>query len=106
MANGIAKLVIGVALVSAIGGSLALTPINKPREDVAFLERVAAKVERAKVIAPDTREYLSELASRHQTQLYDARLDLRRQKALDRILVAIDQTEPVAGPFSVGLAAK
>ena len=106
MANGIAKLVIGVALVSAIGGSLALTPINKPREDVAFLERVAAKVERAKVIAPDTREYLSELASRHQSQLYDARLDLRRQKALDRILVAIDHTEPVAGPFSVGRAAK
>ena len=65
-----------------------LTPIQRPQEDVAFLERVAVSVERAKVIAPDTRDYLSELASRHQSRLRDGKLDARRQKALERITAA------------------
>ena len=56
MTNGIAQVVIGIALAATIGGVAALNPGNKPHEDVAYLERLAATVERAKVLAPDTRE--------------------------------------------------
>ncbi len=59
MTNGIAQVVIGIALAAAIGGVAALNPGYKPHEDVAYLERVAATVERAKVLAPETREQLS-----------------------------------------------
>ena len=55
MTNGIAQVVIGIALAAAIGGVAALNPGNKPHEEVAYLERLAATVERAKVLAPDTR---------------------------------------------------
>ena len=93
--NGITQLVIAVALVGAIGGSIAFTPIHKPNEDVAFLERVASTVERAQVIAPDSREYLSKLASRHQSPLANAQLDLRRQSALERIMRATQSPKPM-----------
>ncbi len=88
VANGITPLLLGLAIAVATGTSVALTPIQRPQEDVAFLERVAVSVERAKVIAPDTRDYLSGLASRHQSRLRDGKLDARRQKALERITAA------------------
>ena len=79
MTNGIAQVVIGIALAAAIGGVAALNPGNKPHEEVAYLE------ERAKVLAPDTRAQLSKLTNRYETLLSDAQLDLKRQKALRRI---------------------
>jgi hypothetical protein len=88
VANGIAPLLVGLIMVAATGTSVALTPIQKPNEDVAFLERVAASVERAQDVAPDSRDYLSELARRHRSALADSKLDLRRRKALERITAA------------------
>jgi hypothetical protein len=85
MTTGIAQVVIGIALTAAIGGVAALNPGNKPHEEVAYLERLAATVERAKVLAPDTRAQLSKLTNRYETLLSDAQLDLKRQKALRRI---------------------
>jgi hypothetical protein len=89
MANGITQFVIGAALAAAIIGSTALNARHRPNEDVAFLERLAVTVERAKVLAPDTREYVSGVASRYGTRLPDAQLDLRRQKALARIMTVM-----------------
>jgi len=82
MTNGIAQVVIGIALAATIGGVAALNPGNKPHEDVAYLERLAATVERAKVLAPDTREQLSKLTNRYETLLSDAQLDVKRRNAL------------------------
>jgi hypothetical protein len=84
--TGIAKLVIGAALVIAIVCSIALTTTHKSNDDVAFLERLASTVERAKALAPDTRDYVSQVTSRYKTQLSDTQLELRRQKALARIM--------------------
>jgi hypothetical protein len=98
VANGITQLVVGAAIAVAIGAAVALTPIHRPKEDVAFLERLAATVERAKVIAPETRDYLSALASRHQSQLFNDQLELRRQKALERIMAAMRPPDPVETP--------
>jgi hypothetical protein len=91
--NGVTPLLVGVAMALATGASVALTPIHRPNEDVAFLERVAVTVERATVIAPDTRDYLSELTNRHRSALADGALDFRRQKALERITAA---TQPAS----------
>jgi hypothetical protein len=99
VANGITQVVVGVAIAVAIGASIALTPIHRPKEDVAFLERVATAVERAKVIAPETRDYLSQLTGRHQSQLFNDQLDLRRQKALERIVAVTGPTTPVERPI-------
>jgi hypothetical protein len=95
VANGITPLVIGLALAGAIGGSIAFVPMRKPHEDVAFLERVAVTVERSQVIAPESREYLSKLTSRHQSPLANGQLDLRRQKALERIMRATQSPNPM-----------
>lgn len=93
VANGITPLLVGLAIAVVTGTSVALTPIHRPSEDVAFLERIAATVERAKVIAPDTRDYLSELTNRHRSALADGALDVRRQRALERITAA---TQPAS----------
>ena len=87
MTNGVTPLLVGLAMAVATGTSVALAPIHKPNEDLAFLERVATTAERANVIAPDTRDYLSGLISRHRFTLADHTLDLR-QKAIERITAA------------------
>ena len=102
MANGVTQLAVGVALAGAIGGSIVFIPIHRSNEDVAFLERVASTVERAQVIAPETREYLSKLTSRHQSPLADRELDLRRQMALDRISAAKRSPNPMEGAVLSG----
>jgi len=92
--NGVTPLLVGLAMAVATGTSVALAPIHKPNEDLAFLERVATTAERANVIAPDTRDYLSGLISRHRFTLADHTLDLRRQKAIERITAA---AQPAGG---------
>jgi hypothetical protein len=90
MARGVTQLVIGAALVAAIVGGSALNSKHRPNEEVAFLERLAVTVERAQVLAPETRDYVSSIAGKHQSALSDPRLDLRRQKALARITAITD----------------
>jgi hypothetical protein len=99
MANRITQLIVGAGLAAAIIGSIVLAR-HRPNDDVAFLERLAATVEQAKVLAPDTREYVSELAGRYETRLADARLDLRRQKALARIMAVLRPTGVASDGFS------
>jgi hypothetical protein len=89
MANGITQLVVGTVLAAVIVASVALNPRHKPNNDVAFLERLASTVERAKVLAPDTRDFVSQVTSRYKTPLWDAELDLRRQEALARIVAVV-----------------
>jgi len=99
MANGIVQLIIiGLAFVVASGVYVALNPLPSPDEDVKFLERVAATVVRAQVIAPRTRDFLAELVKRHQSSLPEPQLDLRRRKALARIIAATQQADrPMPG---------
>ena len=89
MASGITQLVIGAALAAAIVGASALNTRHRPNDDVAFLERLAVTVERAKELAPDTRDYVAGIAGRYEARLSDAQLDLRRQKALGRIMAVV-----------------
>jgi hypothetical protein len=89
MASAITQLVIGAALAAAVVGASALSTRHRPNDDVAFLERLAVTVERAQVLAPDTRDYVSGIAGRYQARLSDAQLDVRRQTALGRIMAVV-----------------
>jgi hypothetical protein len=93
MANGVTQLLVGLAVACAVCLTVALTPVHGPNEDVAFLERVAATVERAEVVAPETRAFLLELARRHRSSLAEPELDLRRREALARITAATQQAD-------------
>jgi len=92
MANGITKLIIGAGIAAAIVGFSPVKPAHKADDDVAFLERLASTVERAKALGPDTRDYVSRVTSSYKTPLSDAQLDLRRQKALARIVAVVRPT--------------
>jgi hypothetical protein len=92
MANGITKLIIGAGIAAAIVGFGPVKPAHKADDDVAFLERLASTVERAKALGPDTRGYVSQVASSYKTPLSDAELSLRRQKALARIVAVVRST--------------
>jgi hypothetical protein len=89
MANGITKLIIGAGIAAAIIAFSPVKPTHQANDDVAFLERLASTVERAQVLAPDTREYISQVTSGYKTRLSDAELELRRQKALARIAAVV-----------------
>ena len=88
MANVISQIVMGTVVAGTIGGSAVMYPVHKPYNDVAFLERVATRVERVKIVAPEPRDYLSRLALRYEAPLSDPRLELRKQQAIARILAA------------------
>jgi hypothetical protein len=100
MPNSITHLVTGAALVAAIVGSITLNPRHKPNNDVAFLERLASTVERAKALPADTRDYVSEVTGRYEIRLTDAQLDLRRQKALARIMAVVRPAGATSDGFS------
>jgi hypothetical protein len=93
MANGVVQLIVGLAVAAAVGLTVVLTPVHRPNEDVAFLERVAATVEVAEVVSPETRAFLIELTKRHRSSLAEPELDLRRRDALDRIITATRQAD-------------
>jgi hypothetical protein len=105
MVNGFAQLAIGIGLVGAIGASLALSPVKRPHEQVAFLERIATAVERAQTLPPQTRDQISALTDRHQLPLADEQLEVRRRKALERIMAAMPPTDQVAGSVRPGYRA-
>jgi hypothetical protein len=105
MVKGFTQLAIGIALVGAIGVSLVFGPVKSPHEEVAFLERIATAVERAQTLPPQTRDQISVLANRHRLPLADQRLELRRQRALERIMAAMPPTDQMAGSVRPGYRA-
>lgn len=65
----------------------------KPDSQVSFLEQTAASLEQAKMLAPETREQLSQVVASYQTPARDQRLEARRGRALSRIADAL-KTKP------------
>jgi hypothetical protein len=89
MLVGITQFAIAGVLIGAVGGSVLLSPVQRPREKAAFLERVAQRVERAQTLAPETRDYLVALVKRHRAA--DQGKDLRGERAAERLASAITQ---------------
>jgi len=89
----------GVAAVIAIG-SVGAYELASPdmRGQTAFLERLALKVDHARVIAPQTAVQLSDLLARSRAQpLRGTELDARREQAIARIESALHQKAAFGG---------
>ena len=85
MTNGIAQVVIGIALTAAIGGVAALNPGRQTARGCGVPGAARGHRGTGQGAGPETRQQLSKLTSRYETLLSDAQLDLKRQKALGRI---------------------
>ena len=79
----------GLALV-LVGGVVQVQGAQDPVTQAQFLDRLAARVERAKTITPETRDALTGLVDRSLTapaRNYDA--ESRRQLAIIRLEIAL-----------------
>ena len=87
----IGKGVLGVVALSALG-AYETAPVD-PREQTIFLERLAARIERAPQIAPQTHKALSDILDRISRQPARAgqstKTDTRRELAIARIETAL-----------------
>lgn len=87
------------ALVAAVL-LLVLAPSDKGLNGIATLERLAPRVERAPVLAADTRETVGQLLARQHalSGSGNAALEARRQAAVERMTSALDaQQRAIAG---------
>lgn len=73
----------------ALGSLVAAAFIRTPSQDVAVLERLAPQIERAQVIAPESRDAIMRVVDRARLSSGDARNDLRRSVTIERVTAAI-----------------
>jgi hypothetical protein len=90
------------AAVAIVILMLAAAPLFQSRihHDIALLERLAPRIERARMLAPETREAITALLERVRQSVSDARHEIRRQAAVDRVMAALN--DKIAAPGSVG----
>jgi hypothetical protein len=81
-----------LAIISAGVVILALTPVfvASPQQNVALLERLAPRVERARTLPPETRDAILKVVDRVREAPVDRQTDERRKIALARISHAIE----------------
>lgn len=91
----IGKGVLGVFALSAVG-AYEMAPADT-REQTIFLERLAARIERAREIAPETHRALSDILDRISHQPARAgqstNVDARRELAIARIESALRRSD-------------
>jgi len=79
-----------LALVAVVCVLIATTFVPTPRRDVAVLDRLAPRIERANTLAPETREAIMQLVDRARARTGgDPRYDLRRSVTIERVTEAI-----------------
>jgi hypothetical protein len=75
-----------LAIVCAL---LAATLLPTHRQDVAVLDRLAPRIERAQMLAPETRDAIMQVVDRARVSTGDPRSDMRRSVTLERVTDAI-----------------
>jgi hypothetical protein len=78
-----------LALVAVVCVLIATTFVPTPRQDVAVLDRLAPRIERATTLAPETREAIMQLVDRARARTGDPRYDVRRSATIERVTEAI-----------------
>jgi hypothetical protein len=68
---------------------VATTVVPSPRQNVAVLDRLAPRIERAQALAPETRDAIMQLVDRARAPTGDPRYDLRRSVTIERVTEAI-----------------
>jgi hypothetical protein len=78
-----------LALVAVVCMLIATTFVPTPRQDVAVLDRLAPRIERAQVLTPETRDAIMQLVDRARAPTGDPRHDVRRSVTIERVTEAI-----------------
>jgi len=86
---------------------LFLVPAQDARRQVALLEKLAPKIERAHLLTPDTQATISRLVQSARLRTPgDQLIDVRRQAAIDRVADALQNKQVAQGAGNVGLRSK
>jgi hypothetical protein len=78
-----------LASIVVVCALLAATLIPTPRQDIAVLDRLAPRIERAQTLAPETRDTILQLIDRARVSTGDPRHDMRRTLTIERVTDAI-----------------
>jgi hypothetical protein len=78
-----------LASLAIVGALLAATLLPTPRQDVAVLDRLAPRIERAQMLAPETRDAIQQLVDRARVSTGDLRSDMRRSVTIERVTDAM-----------------
>jgi len=77
------------ASVAAVVALIAGTFIPTSRQDVAVLDRLAPRIERAQTLAPETRDAIMQVVNRARASTGDTRYNARRSATIERVTEAI-----------------
>jgi hypothetical protein len=78
-----------LASLAVVCALVAATFIPTPRQDVAVLDRLAPRIERAQALAPESRDAIMQVVDRARVPTGDARNDLLRSVTIERVTTAI-----------------
>ena len=94
-----------LASIAVVCALIAATFVPTPRQDVAVLDRLAPRIERAQTLAPETRDAIMQVVDRARVPTGDPRYDVRRSVTIERVTDAI-KAKDGGGPelSSVGQA--
>jgi hypothetical protein len=93
-----------LASIAVVCGLIAATFVPTPRQDVAVLERLAPRIERAQTLAPETRAAIMQVVDRARGWNGDPRHDLRRSASIERVTEAVKARGGAPELSSVGQA--
>ena len=79
-----------LASLAVVCALVVATFVPTPRQDVAVLDRLAPRIERAQSLAPETRDTIMQLVDRARTPTGNARHDVRRSVTIERVTDAIN----------------
>jgi hypothetical protein len=65
------------------------TYVPTSRQDIAVLDRLAPRIERAQMLAPETRDAIQQLVDRARVSTGDLRSDMRRSVTIERVTDAM-----------------
>jgi hypothetical protein len=83
---------------------IATTFVPTPRQDVAVLDRLAPKIERAQTLAPETKDAIMQLIERARMPTGDPRHDAQRSVTIERVTDAIRMKDARPEPGTTGQA--
>jgi hypothetical protein len=78
-----------LASLAVVAALIATTFIPTHRQDVAVLDRLAPRIERAQTLSPETRDAIMRLVDRARVSTGDPRHNLRRTATIERVTEAI-----------------
>jgi hypothetical protein len=93
-----------LASLAVVCALVAATTVPTPRQDIALLDRLAPRIERAQVLAPETRDTIMQLVDRARAPTGDPRYDLRRSVTIERVTEAIKAKDGPGLSSNIGQA--